>query len=549
MKFSRSTLGYLVLLVVLTVPLCSRIFGSDLIDAHDSMAGLIRALSMQKYMWHGQFLVRWSPEINWGYGYPMFNFYPPFFSFISVLLFQLTHNMVLAINLACSLFWILSGAGMFFLAREFWGDEGGMLSAVLYVYAPYHIVDLYVRGAFAEFSSFAFFPFLLFAILKVGRKAGLGFFLLGVGSVFGLSLTHNIMSMLFFPVAVAFMFYLYYTGDREGRAYRILSVMGMFVIGLMMSSFFWLPALLEKKFLGLEFLVSMRYDFHKNFISLGDLFQPFNTNTADNVSFQVGIIHSLLCLGTLACLPKILKINRRLGLGYVFFLVVGLMAVFFTLPYSRLFWENIGILSFIQFPWRFLAIIVFAMSLLCGSVAVLIKDPMVRKVFLIIVGLLAIFVSFKSSSKPVFVASERTVEDFLAMGEGEYTPKWIKIPPAKRPDRKFEIVRGTGQLGEERSLGPVNYQTMFQASSPCLLSFNTFYFPGWHVYMDGQPIKPYLDNSFGLILFLVPPGNHDIQVIFGQTPVRVAGMIISWLGFVLLLMLSFNPWLRSKLIN
>lgn len=496
------------------------------------MAGLIRALSMDRYMGHGQFLVRWSPEVNWGYGYPMFNFYPPFFSFISVLFFHLTQNMVLAINWACVLFWLLSGIGMFLFAREYWGDEGGMLSAVLYVYAPYHIVDLYTRGAFAEFSSFAFFPFLLLSILKMSRKAGLGAFLLGIGSVFGLSLTHNIMSMLFFPVAAVYMLYLFF---YENKSAWIVPTMGIFIVGLMMSSFFWLPALLEKQFLNLNFLTSMRYDFHKNFISLGELFWPFNKDIVDNISFKAGLIHSLLGLGTLACLAKIFKINSSWGRGYLFFLIIGIMAVFFTLPCSRLFWEHISLLSFIQFPWRILAIIVFAMSFLGGSVAILIKNPLIRRAFLIFVGLLAIVISLKSAPKPTFVSREQSIENFIALGEGEYTPKWVRIPPNGPPDRKFEIVSGKGRLTQEEVLNPVKYATQFQALTPSLLCFHTFYFPGWQVYVDGQTTQPYLDNPYGLILFNVPPGDHHIQVIFGPTPIRIIATIISWLGLALLL--------------
>jgi len=531
-KTLRSTLVYFGLLVILTIPLCLGLFGSNLISAHDSLAGLIRALSMDRYMGHGQFLVRWAPEVNWGYGYPMFNFYPPFFSFVSVLFYHLTQNMVLAINWASVLFWVLSGFGMFLFAREYWGNEGGMLSAVLYVYAPYHIADLYVRGAFAEFSSFAFFPFILFAILKMCRKPGLGGFLIGVGSVFGLSLSHNIMSMLFFPTAGVYMLYLFIF---EKRSAWILPTAGIFVIGLMMSSFFWLPALVEKTSLNLRFLTSMRYDYHNYFISLGNLFWPFDNFSQDGISFQVGIIYTLLCVGTLVGLFKIFKISKQSGLGYVFFLIMGVLAIFFTLPYSCAFWEHINFLSYIQFPWRFLAIIVFALSFLCGSVAILIKNPLLRKIFLIIAGLLAIFISLRSMPKPTYISNNQGIEEFLAMGEGEYTPKWVIIAPDGLPDRKFEIFNGQGRLGEEKVINPVCFKTKFQALGVSQLYFNAFYFPGWHVYIDGQPTEPHLDNPYGLILFNVLPGNHDIQVVFGTTPARIAGMIISWIGVVLLL--------------
>ena len=106
-------------------------------------------------------LSRWSPDVNFGYGSPMFDFYPPFFYYVTFLFSKITPNTILALNLTCIIFWILSGAGMFLFAREFWGNKGGFLSAILYVYSPYYVQDLYVRGAFSEFSVFMVFPFLV----------------------------------------------------------------------------------------------------------------------------------------------------------------------------------------------------------------------------------------------------------------------------------------------------------------------------------------------------------------------------------------------------
>ena len=515
----------------MTIPLCLTLVGPNLIDGHDSTAGLIRALSMDRYMGHGQFLVRWSPEVNWGYGYPMFNFYPPFFSFVSALFFKIVQNMTLSINLACFFFWILSGIGMFLLAREYWGNEGGMLSSILYVYAPYHIIDLYVRGAFAEFSSFAFFPFILFSILKLSRKVSLGIFLLGIVNIFALSVAHNIMSMLFFPIAFAYIFYLYFTSNRSSW---IITAISMFIIGLMLSSFFWFPAIIEKQYLNLNFLLTKHFDYHENFLSIRKLFWPFKVWTMDHISFQVGVIHTILCISLLAVVNKIFKINKFAVKGIFFFLIVSLFGIFFTLPYSHPLWEHINILNFIQFPWRILTIITFCMSFLCGGVFLLINDNKFRIIFLILIGLLAIIFYYQSSRKPVFLKIIPSVENFLALGDGEYTPKWVTIPPDKRPDQKFEIVQGKGQLGTQELLNQVNYKTHVTALEQSLLCFHTFYFPGWHVFIDGQKTQPNLDNPFGLILFSVPAGEHDIQVVFGTTFIRTIGIIISWLGVLFL---------------
>ncbi len=57
---------------------------------------------------------------------------------------------------------ILSAIFMYLLAKEIFGEIGGIISSVAYIFAPYHSVDIYVRGAFPEFWSFVFLPLIFF---------------------------------------------------------------------------------------------------------------------------------------------------------------------------------------------------------------------------------------------------------------------------------------------------------------------------------------------------------------------------------------------------
>jgi hypothetical protein len=46
---------------------------------------------------------------------------------------------------------------MYLLGKAVWGRIGGTLSAVLYLLAPYHALDIYVRGDVAEFGRMRLF--------------------------------------------------------------------------------------------------------------------------------------------------------------------------------------------------------------------------------------------------------------------------------------------------------------------------------------------------------------------------------------------------------
>ena len=52
---------------------------------------------------------------------------------------------------------------MYRFARRLWGPWPGLIAGLLYVYAPYHLADIYVRAAFAEFVAFVIFPLVLHA--------------------------------------------------------------------------------------------------------------------------------------------------------------------------------------------------------------------------------------------------------------------------------------------------------------------------------------------------------------------------------------------------
>jgi len=68
-----------------------------------------------------------------------------------------------------------------------------------------------------------------------------------------------------------------------------------------------------------------------------------------------------------------------------------------------------------------------------------------------------------------------------------------------------------------------------QVSSPTgtELQFYTYYFPGWRGYVDGQQVDLYPTGPHGLITLRVPPGEHQVAIRFGDTPIRALGRAIS----------------------
>ena len=131
-------------------------------NMHDDMQ-MIRLLEMDKCLQDGQIPCRWTPDLGFGYGYPLFNFYPPLPSAVAQVFHWLGFSYMYSIKASAMLLILLSALTMYLLAKELSGPIGGFLAGLFYTYAPYRAVNIFVRGAFNEaWASLFFLSFLFF---------------------------------------------------------------------------------------------------------------------------------------------------------------------------------------------------------------------------------------------------------------------------------------------------------------------------------------------------------------------------------------------------
>ena len=130
-----------------SLPVILPYFHPGYFPTHDGEWAVIRLGDMFRSLRDHQFPVRFSGNLNFGYGYPLFNFTYPAPYYIGVLFHFLKFGFVDTIKILFALSVVLSAIGMFLLSARLWGHKmAGFISAFLYVYFPYRIVDLYARG-------------------------------------------------------------------------------------------------------------------------------------------------------------------------------------------------------------------------------------------------------------------------------------------------------------------------------------------------------------------------------------------------------------------
>jgi hypothetical protein len=149
---------------------------------------------------------RWSPDFAFGYGYPFFNIYGLFSHFLAELLHHFGGlGFTQAVEAIFSLS-IVAGAGaMYAFVRSWLGRPAAMIAALAYTYAPYHLLNLYVRANLAESMAFVWLPLCLWtarqSVVRPAYKwvAGLAV------SYAGLMLTSNLVVVLFTPLLAGYV--------------------------------------------------------------------------------------------------------------------------------------------------------------------------------------------------------------------------------------------------------------------------------------------------------------------------------------------------------
>ncbi|HNX69391.1 MAG TPA: 6-pyruvoyl-tetrahydropterin synthase-related protein [Candidatus Omnitrophota bacterium] len=553
-KVSRQDLGFILLTVGLAIAMAWPLFGRDLMQAHDIRLSFIKTVALYQAWLDGDLLGRWIPQISAGFGYPVFNFYAPLFSYGAAALAFLSGDLPSGFNSALALTVIFSGLSMYLFAREFWGPEGGFLSAVAYLFAPYHIVDVYVRGACAESTAFVFFPLVMLFLYRNHRDPGRMNLALGAVSVAGMFLSHNVMAELCLPLAVAYMILLCLSDAPQKRKNIFLNLL-MVVWGLGLSAYFWLPAIAEKHFVWIDRILASQYNFGEHFPGFWQLLvSPWGFDyrggaRAEGMSFQIGPVQLLLAILTITLA---LKKNGALAdrrLQVLFGAGVFGAAVFFMLRPSSFLWSALSLCRYMNFPWRFLAIVTLAVSVLAGGAVGLFRGRS-RTFFLVIVTGLLFFVNFRHCHPRGFEKVEVvTPGEFLFRTDPrdsmELLPVWVQNVKGLEVVRaRLRPLAGKIQIFEYDEAKGLTHRYFLRAAPRTSLAFQNFYFPGWKVYIDGRETWVLPESRNGLVSFEIPPGFHHVMVRFEETPLRLFSDAVS--AFALALLLVVFIWRRPS---
>jgi hypothetical protein len=432
-----------------------------------------RQLEFDKCVKILQLPCRWAPDAGLGYGEPLFNFYGQLPYAVGEIYHLLGGSIINSVKFLFILSLAGSAVSMFFLARRVWKNNfSAIISSIVYLYAPYRAVDVWVRGALPETLSFILFPLIL---LSVEEKSLVWFsFLLSA-----LILTHNLSFVMFLPVLLVWIIYRRFWKGIFG-----------FVAALLISAFYILPVVFESKFVSLSSVITGYFDFRAHFVTLYQIFISrfwgYGASTwgpGDGLSLSVGQLQWILPLIILIFI--LIKKKFSVNKDFLILMALGFFCLFLTHNKSTFVWTHVPEMAYIQFPWRFLGVATFCLALSTGAIVQFFEKQKVIVSIVVIATALALNFSFFH-------------EDI-----------WYKVN-----DSFYTIGE---QWNLQRNAAINDYWPLFGHKVPSVPSDGKYinYFPGW------IPAAP---DKNGLIL--------SQGSVFTDTPVRKIGNIISLISIL-----------------
>jgi uncharacterized membrane protein len=497
------------------------VFGRNYIPTHDGEYHIIRIVEFARMLGAGYVVPRWAPDLNSGYGIPIFNYHYPLPNYIGSLVRVFTRDAVIAFQVSMGLGYIVLAAAAYFWLLTLFGAIPAAVGSVVAVFVPYLFVDIYVRGSIGEVWATAF---LLLCFYLLEKKKFIWFaFAYGF-----LILSHNIMAMLYTP------FLLGYTLIRNRKG--ALWMLG----GIGMSAFFWLPALLESKYVvGLNMV-----NFREHFVELYQLLIPsWGTEFSGSgrigaaMSVQIGIAPILAIAGAVWAFYHTSKRNYRNV--FLYFLGIIGLCIIFMLPVSAPVWELFAPLALIQYPWRLLSFVIpvagFSAALWIGSL----KRPW-QGVFLaaLAVALAVSYarpVQYEPRNEEYYLARSNFTDGTSSMGNSFSTiwTGWKDVrPPAPYTIENGRIIQQTRWKYLEKDF-------TVSMDKVGTVTVNTIYFPGWTASVDGKEVLINYRPD-GIIHISVPQGFHEIRVRFTDTTARKVADAISIISVAVLVILGYT---------
>ena len=355
-----------------------------LYSGHDYYFHQMRIEGIMRGLLNGEFPVRIESSFNSGYGYPVSVFYGSSLLYIAALFriigFSVTSSFklfIIFINLLTSLITYLCCRCIF---KK---KETAYLVSAIYVLSSYRLVDIFVRSAVGEYSSFVFFPLIALSVWKIytmdvnDSHYYSSIIPLTVGML-GLSYNH-LLSLEIAGVILVCLALLFY--KKTFRKKTLLVYIFSFILFLIGAAAFYIPFIdyyinsdILVKHYGIGYIQFKGAWFGEYFAAFKNPTGFAEISSTGRLSLTPGLP---LIIGLFAAVYLIINKKADNVIKKLTLFSIGCL----YLSSTAFPWNSVAeipflgtVLTKIQFPFRYLGIAILFLSLLSGQVLDLCAD-------------------------------------------------------------------------------------------------------------------------------------------------------------------------------
>lgn len=503
---------------------------------------------------------RWIAGTNFGYGSPTFVFYPPLAYYLGSGLKALGLDTQQTIAGLFSLGLFGCGLNFYIYGRHKWGYIAALVGSFAFMTAPFLAHNIYFTARLAETFALLWIPLGLWltdkALESSKWRVGVALF----GAFFALS---HVPSLL-----ICFIFWSIYIGFKlltktpwKNIFWTVVSAF----IGFGTVSLYLLPAILEQKYVNTAGLKAVLGGFRANLVGTPLTLNPVFLTRIQSIFFrELGLIVLFALISWVLHRRDPNKLKVLWGwLGFS-----SLAVLLMSYP-STPIWNASKTLQMVQFPWRMMGIFSFCLAAMCSQcvngILSIRKKNVVQmglqgSLLLLVLGIL--FWDFHYSytlsrgiptlNNPGQGVLDKKEHIELALND-PYNDTLVDVRPY-RPLINHGYAASDPKIGQPLVLTAVgdasvdiqrwqSYERTFQATveTPAKLQIRTYFYPAWHVWVNGveQPIKMASDGTIELSL---APGQYSIQLKYLWTSAFKLGMGLSVLSILILLGLSVKEY-------
>ncbi len=529
----------IVVLLELIAPFFAKSYGVDG-PSQLNLIGKFTGLVMR-----GVLLPRWAPNGVFGFGIGSFYFYPPIAFYLSSIMRFVTGsgNVQFLYQMTGLVATILS----FFAARPLLRLLGASrysmnLGALLYAFAPFRIAEIYSRSSISSHVAYIFVPLVWYGLVALIRSNDVA----RAKTILELGISSAFLALSSVPLTLATALCVAIAGLvvwREIRLRTIADIALAAVIAVGISAFHFSAVLAAKPYAQLGDLTV--YD--PEFIA-SDILRGVNMPGV----YHVGLLYlcwAFICIGywNYRSGKEQLSSSERL-FARIAVPIGAFVALLEIPPLSRPLWGMVQPFMLIQGCWRF-----YIHFVLMGTVLVaLAATPGMKKVaqaicWVVIVGAIGpvVLVVFNLHLYSHGNGPGGDPTEYLPI----YTIHAQKLGYQELKVHAFDPMVLTDLKAGERiefdTLEPTSQDIIASLNYPHTVTFHRFYWPYWHLYINGNEI-PSRPDSIGRAIAILPAGNHTATWQLERSPLERDGLWVSGISGVSVLLFLAGSSLKKR---